>query len=64
MKIKDGFIHTSTSQQVPQTLDLFFGTGSGVGDILYLCAIPRNVVKQGELKFEGGGFPHIYGVSR
>jgi uncharacterized protein (DUF952 family) len=64
LKLKDGFIHTSTSEQVSGTLELFFEKDSGVGDSLYLAAIPRKNVKQDELKFEGEGFPHIYGVSK
>lgn len=64
---KDGFIHLSTSHQTPATLQRFFSASSGIGDELYLVALPRANIPDAvnKLKFEqaiGTEFGHIYGV--
>lgn len=65
-QLQDGFIHLSTSHQVPGTLERFFGIDSGVGDSLVLMALPRvHISDPNSLKFEpaaGTLFGHIYGV--
>jgi hypothetical protein len=67
-QVKDGFIHLSTSAQVPLTLERFFNRDFFPGDQLVLGAIPRERIDvEGKLKFDesahGDRFGHIYGVS-
>ncbi|KAM0552570.1 hypothetical protein ACHAPJ_007899 [Fusarium lateritium] len=51
----DGFIHLSTSTQVPKTADLFFTKASS------LWVIKLEFTQfGGSIKWEGG-FPHLYG---
>ncbi|KAF8294797.1 hypothetical protein DL93DRAFT_2029182, partial [Clavulina sp. PMI_390] len=61
---KDGFIHLSTSIQVPATAGRFFG----LEDILYLARIEYANVKP-EIRWEvagssGGVFAHLYNGGR
>ncbi|ORY70337.1 uncharacterized protein BCR38DRAFT_421786 [Pseudomassariella vexata] len=75
---RDGFLHMSTSLQVPKTLGRFFGTSALSRDVIYLIKIDYEKLKaQTDLQvkwespdgrrgepWEGGLFPHIYlGVS-
>ena len=68
-QVKDGFIHLSTSAQVPLTLERFFNRDFFPGDELVLGAIPRERIDvDDKLKFDESGhgdrFGHVYGVSR
>lgn len=71
IQIKDGFIHLSTADQLPGTLERFFSTNSGCGNTLYIYPFNRsNVDRQRhtaiKLQFDpaaGTLFGHIYGVS-
>jgi len=65
MQLKDGFLHLSTSEQLPGTLDRFFSKESKVGDSIYILTLPRSNIDETKLKFEpaaGTEFGHIYGV--
>lgn len=65
MDIKDGFIHLSTSEQVPWVLNKFFSIESNVGNDLYLLVLPRSHIKEGTLRFDAVDktvFGHIYGT--
>ena len=68
-QLKDGFIHLSTSQQLPLTLERFFHPGFFPGNELFICAITRSTIaeKGYKLQFDqvssGEKFGHIYGVS-
>ncbi|KAF5369301.1 hypothetical protein D9758_002636 [Tetrapyrgos nigripes] len=72
---KDGFIHMSTSSQVPQTLKRFFPTSTSNRDSIYLFKVSYDDVtkrddveikwetpegKSAEPWIEERGFPHIY----
>ncbi|CAO1623197.1 unnamed protein product [Parajaminaea phylloscopi] len=70
--LADGFIHLSTSEQLPGTLRRFFAAGSpGIGDTVHVLALPRKNIAQKtsdgseeKLRFEpavGTVFGHIYG---
>ncbi|KAF4982878.1 hypothetical protein FZEAL_1574 [Fusarium zealandicum] len=52
---KDGFIHLSTSTQVPATADRFFIKASS----LWVVKLEYNQFSE-SIKWEGG-FPHLYG---
>ncbi|RKU46570.1 hypothetical protein DL546_004100 [Coniochaeta pulveracea] len=57
---KDGFIHLSTSSQVPKTADLFFTHSNSI----WLFKIPLAKFSQEKVKWEDAGestFPHLYG---
>ncbi|EPQ26089.1 uncharacterized protein PFL1_06297 [Pseudozyma flocculosa PF-1] len=66
---KDGFIHLSSADQLPGTLERFFGPSSGVGDVLHIYALPRSQLDRqrdvpARLQFDpaiGTFFGHIYG---
>ncbi|GAC95497.1 hypothetical protein PHSY_003073 [Pseudozyma hubeiensis SY62] len=68
---KDGFIHLSSADQLPGTLERFFGSSSGCGDVLYIYTFTRSSVDRQrstpiKLQFDpaaGTVFGHIYGVS-
>ncbi|PWN91968.1 hypothetical protein FA10DRAFT_300524 [Acaromyces ingoldii] len=64
LDLKDGFIHLSTSTQIPETLKLFFSAESGAGNELYIAALPRKFIDESVLRFEpaGSGCGHIYGT--
>ncbi|KAF4125758.1 Protein of unknown function (DUF952) [Geosmithia morbida] len=56
---KDGFIHLSTSTQIPGTCDLFFGHTTD----LWVLKIVFSKIET-SIKWEGDGeikFPHLYG---
>lgn len=65
----DGFIHLSTADQLPGTLERFFGSSSGCGDTLYIYTFKRSSVDRQrdipiKLQFDpaaGTVFGHIYG---
>ncbi|CDU24007.1 uncharacterized protein SPSC_02636 [Sporisorium scitamineum] len=66
---KDGFIHLSSANQLPDTLERFFSTQSGCGDVLYIYTFKRSSVERQrstpiKLQFDpaaGTLFGHIYG---
>ncbi|PWZ02627.1 hypothetical protein BCV70DRAFT_196867 [Testicularia cyperi] len=66
---KDGFIHLSSADQLPGTLERFFSQQSGCGDTLFIYVFKRsNADRQREspikLQFDpaiGTVFGHIYG---
>lgn len=70
-QLKDGFIHLSSADQLPGTLERFFSPASGCSDVLYIYTFKRfNVERQRsspiKLQFDpaaGTVFGHIYGVS-
>ena len=65
LQLKDGFIHLSTSKQLPGTLERFFSNSSQVGDQLYILALPRSPAVEAKLRFDAAldtSFGHIYGV--
>ena len=53
---EEGFIHCSTTEQWPATLERFYA--DGVDPLVLLTIDPERVVS--EIRVEGG-FPHIYG---
>ncbi|CDS02254.1 hypothetical protein [Sporisorium scitamineum] len=69
--LDDGFIHLSSANQLPDTLERFFSTQSGCGDVLYIYTFKRSSVERQrstpiKLQFDpaaGTLFGHIYGVS-
>ncbi|TKY90623.1 hypothetical protein EX895_000621 [Sporisorium graminicola] len=66
---KDGFIHLSSADQLPGTLERFFSSQSGCGDVLYIYTFKRSSVERErstpiKLQFDpaiGTLFGHIYG---
>ncbi|UZJ57175.1 hypothetical protein CBS101457_006495 [Exobasidium rhododendri] len=65
LDLKDGFIHLSSSEQIPGTLDRFFSRESQVGDDIVIMTLPRSNIDETKLKFDpaaGTEFGHIYGT--
>ncbi|KAG7571214.1 hypothetical protein FFLO_00887 [Filobasidium floriforme] len=67
LDLKDGFVHLSTSSQVPLTLERFFNKDFFPGDDLVLGFIPRSSIDvDDKLKFDesahGDRFGHVYGT--
>ncbi|KAM0303140.1 hypothetical protein ACHAPM_003932 [Fusarium culmorum] len=52
----DGFVHLSTSSQVPKTADLFFTKASS----LWIIKLEYAQFATDSMKWEGG-YPHLYG---
>ncbi|KAN0062288.1 hypothetical protein ACQY0O_005469 [Thecaphora frezii] len=69
LDLKDGFIHLSTADQLPGTLQRFFAKSSGVGHVLHIYALPRSQISRPRdvpirLQFDPAAdtlFGHIYG---
>ncbi|SPO20041.1 uncharacterized protein UTRI_00435_B [Ustilago trichophora] len=69
LDLKDGFIHLSSADQLPGTLERFFSSASGCGDTLYIYTFKRSSVDRQrntpiKLQFDpaaGTLFGHIYG---
>ncbi|SNX81712.1 uncharacterized protein MEPE_00417 [Melanopsichium pennsylvanicum] len=69
LDLKDGFMHLSSADQLPGTLERFFSSSSGCGNTLYIytfkrCNVDRQRSSPIKLQFDpavGTVFGHIYG---